>query len=151
MNKPPSILVIFIGLLILGLGLLLSVFQGILHAPEYISAYLTKVDHPIKAHYDYTDKFLKEVVKDGKVDYAAARNNKNLDKALKEFAELSCDEFENDGERLIYLEQRLQLDGDQNSRRPFSDRPDKKMSIMIYHRIATLLADSHLRLKISVF
>ena len=102
MNKKSSALVVFFSAFILVVGCLLSIFHYVLHAPEYISAYLTKVEHPIQANYSEYDKFLKEVVKNDRVDYARAKSSKQLDKALDQFAKLSCDEFENDSEKLIY-------------------------------------------------
>ena len=100
MNKTPSALVIFFSALLFGAGCLLAIFHGIWHAPEYIGAYMTRVDHPIRASYPAYATLLKMVVKRDRVDYALARNSKELDNAIKEFASLSCDEFETEGDKL---------------------------------------------------
>jgi hypothetical protein len=102
MNKTPSALVIFFSALLFGAGCLLAITHTIWHAPEYISAYMTRVDHPIRASYPAYAAFLKLVVKRDQVDYALARNSKELDKAVKEFASVSCDEFEYEGDKLLY-------------------------------------------------
>jgi hypothetical protein len=102
MNKQPSALILFFSALLFGGGALLATFHTIVHAPEYLGAYFTRVDHPIKPSYPQYNEFLKECVRRDRVDYARARNSKLLDKALTEIATLSCDEFGDPGDKLLY-------------------------------------------------
>jgi hypothetical protein len=102
MRKAPPVVIIFAMCALVCAGFVLSVVQTILHGPEYIAAYFTKVDHPIKPTFDNYDRLVQEIVRRNRVDYVLARNSKNMDKALKELAELSCDEFGNDSDRLVY-------------------------------------------------
>jgi hypothetical protein len=102
MKKPVPVLIVFIGCALVATGFTVSVIHGIMHAPEDLAAYFTKVEHPIKPTYDSYNQFLKEVVKRDRVDYLAARANPNMDKALRALASLSCDEFGGESDRLAY-------------------------------------------------
>ena len=93
---------IFVMCAIVGAGLVLTAIQGILHAPEFIAAYLTRVEHPLKPNFDQYDALLAKIARRNRVDYCAARNSANMDKALKQFAETSCDEFASDSDKLCY-------------------------------------------------
>src|ERR1700734_1856433 len=102
MRKPPKALFVFLFCLLIGAGCILTVVEGIVNAPVLISAYFTKVEHPIRPHYEKYNAFLQEVVRRNRVDYVLAKRSPNLDKALQEFASESCEEFPGDAERLVY-------------------------------------------------
>jgi len=102
MKKKDPIVFIFITSLILGAGFLLATIHTIWHAPEYVSAVLTKVEHPIHPNYDEYNLLLHDVVKGEQVDYKAVRGNPHLQKALDRLACTACDEFPTDADKLLY-------------------------------------------------
>lgn len=102
MKKQDPILFIFISSLILGAGFLMATVHVVMHGPEYLAAFFTRVDHPIHPDYTEYNLLLKDVVKGEKVDYKAAKTNPHLTAALAKLASTSCDEFPTEGDKLLY-------------------------------------------------
>ncbi len=67
-TKDPNLVMVFVMCAVVGAGIVLAAFQAVLHAPEYICAYFTHVDHPIKPNFDKSDALLAQVCKRNRVD-----------------------------------------------------------------------------------
>lgn len=84
------------------LGLVLSLGQFIMHAPDYLAAAITPVRHPARPDFTATDRLLREVVKDGLIDYDKVKSTPYLGQALAEIAGQSPDHFANKNDVLVF-------------------------------------------------
>ncbi|MBN9396452.1 MAG: DUF547 domain-containing protein [Candidatus Melainabacteria bacterium] len=79
------------GALLLGAASL--VMFSLANAPEWLMAINTSVTHPTQPDYQAADKALAALVKNGRVDYQAAKNNADLKQALDQLAHTAPDKF----------------------------------------------------------
>lgn len=84
------------------MGTIISSVQFVSHAPEYLMAALTFVRHPSTPDFSKTDQLLKEVVKNGLVDYDKVRSTPYLNQALAEIAGQSPDKFTQKDDQLAF-------------------------------------------------